>query len=103
MSTPRPHEPAGTYVSVIRHEHGWHDGSISGVLVDDHGTVRIDGDEGLLLPPDQQYTVECRHRRDYEPTDQRPQAPHQSKRERRGAKRMEQKERQHQLHAKVKP
>lgn len=52
MSTARPHAPKGTYVSVIRHEHGWHDGRISGYLVDDHGTVEIDHNEnGPVAPP----------------------------------------------------
>ena len=42
-------------MSVIRAEHGWHDGAVQGVLVDDHGTVRSDDGE----------MYECRHRRDY--------------------------------------
>lgn len=62
---PRPHLPSGTHVAVIRHEHGWHDGSISGVLIDDHGTVRITHEDGKDLLPKEQYTVECVKRRDY--------------------------------------
>lgn len=62
---PRPHLPKGTRVAVIRHEHGWHDGRISGILVDDDGTVRIDEEDGKVLPLKEQYTVECLKRRDY--------------------------------------
>ena len=63
MSTPRPHEPKGTYVAVIREEHGWHDGRISGYLIDDDGTVEIDSEDG------EPYTVQCAHRRDYHITE----------------------------------
>lgn len=60
MTTPpRAHLPRGTYVSVIRHEHGWEDGRIAGYLIDDYGTVEIVEDDGT------RYTVECLKRRDY--------------------------------------
>ena len=59
VSAPRPHEPAGTYVAVIRSKHGWHDGRVAGYLIDDFGTVKVDNDG-------EEYTLECAHRGDYD-------------------------------------
>jgi len=58
MSLERPHAVAGTYVAVVRTKHGWHDGQISGYLIDDCGTVEVDNDG-------EKYTLKCAHRRDY--------------------------------------
>lgn len=74
----RPHLPRGTYVSVIRHEHGWEDGRISGYLIDDSGTVQIDS-EG------EPYTGECRHRRDYVESTPPPASTRTAKQQRREA------------------
>lgn len=62
MSTKREHEKKGIYVCVIRTDHGWYDGSVSGYLIDDNGTIEIDSDPDSETP----YTLQCSHRRDYE-------------------------------------
>ena len=57
----RPHERAGTRVAVVREAHGWHDCHVTGVLIDDHGSVRVDADDPHFAGA----VFECRHRRDY--------------------------------------
>lgn len=57
----RPHEPAGTRVAVIREAHGWHNGAVTGTLIDGNGTVLVDGDD----PHFSGSIFICRHRRDY--------------------------------------
>ena len=61
QQTRRPHAPKGTRVAVIRWRHGWFDGSIHGVLIDDMGTVRVDSDD----PDWPNAEFHCEHRRDY--------------------------------------
>ena len=60
-NAPRAHEPKGTRVAVIREEHGWHDGRVTGTLIDDNGTVRVDDDDPYFAGS----LFYCPKRRDY--------------------------------------
>ncbi len=67
QQTRRPHAPKGTRVAIIRHDHGWFDGRVHGVLIDNDGMVRADSDD----PDWADAEFHCEHRRDYRVLDEK--------------------------------